>query len=350
MMTKRSKDWDFHGESEQDELIAGLLPSRGVHHLIADKEVSRSLAGEIAVAVAGGVLAGGLSEPDAVGRRRSTSGFFGCATGEPKGVAVIGATDRRTVIAASLARGVRTALPIALSRARTSDLLSVQLHRMRHEMAGGVGLVIVAADFSRPGEIQRVAAYRSDDYALLVIAPQEPPAALMEPNSHVLRVMNDALHLERPATLNGWKREFALETIIFPQGEAQIVKPNLFGAEPPIVVVRAAPALVASQPAPEPKITQRVVFAMTGNSIGEAERARWPGHYFAQSVAEAVKAAQAASADGVTEITVVASHRGGDAAGEARRVETALHAANLTAHAIVRVSEKQLLDPHAVAA
>jgi hypothetical protein len=266
--------------------------------------------------------------------------------GEPKGVAVVGGTDFRAIRAASLARGVTSPLPIAFSEAKQGDVVSVQLHRMRREMAGGVALVILAADFSRTGEDRRVADYRSDDYALLVVAPQEPPAGLIEPDTHVLRVADGALSLDRPTTLNGWKRRFTLEAVRLASSEARIVRPDLSGAEPPIGITRAEPKPMA---APEPKIELRVVLALGGYSLHPGETKRWPvGAIFVRNVKDAVAAASAV--EGVTEITLVQDHATKAILHiEEARLRTAI-GRNLEKRVIVNVSDKQLLDPHANAA
>lgn len=219
------------------------------------------------------------------------AGFFGLTVGAAKGVAVIGGTDFRETRAAALARGVTSPLPIAFSEARQTDVVGTQLHRMRREKADGVALVILAADFSGAGATQHVVDYRSDDYALLVVAPQEPPAALVEPDTHVLRVTADAIELVRPATLNGWKRGFTLETIRLPSGEAQIVRPDLSNSEPPIVISRAEPKPVA---APEPEIAQHVILALGGYGLHPDEAKRWPaGAIFVRETKDAVAAASA---------------------------------------------------------
>jgi hypothetical protein len=144
---------------------------------------------------------------------------------------------------------------------------------MRRERAGGIGLVILAADFSRAGEVRRVVDFKSDYYALLVVAAQEPPAALVEHDTHVLRVADGALSLVRPASVNNWSRGFSLETIRLPSGEAQIVRPDLSKTEPPIIIERAAPQPV---PTPAPRIEQHVILALGGYSLHPDEAKRWP--------------------------------------------------------------------------
>lgn len=239
-MKTEIQGWKFYGESTQSALVSGVLPQRGVHFIVADdKETARAIVADLCVAVAAGSMGGGLSEPGQDRKRRSLASFFGLGLGEGRGVAIIGATDLRSVTAAALGRGVQAKLPIAVSTAQQSDVISTSLHYMRREVASGVALVILAADFDSAGAIQRVAAYRSDDYALLVVAPQEPPAALVQPDTHVMRVADGALSLMRPATINNWSRSFTVETIRLPSGEAQIVRPDLADAEPPIVVERA---------------------------------------------------------------------------------------------------------------
>ncbi len=355
MNTKKGvQGWRYYGESPYSAgdspysaLVGGVLPARGVHFLVADdKEAARALVADLCIAIAAGNVGCGLSEPDVKGRRHDMAGFFGLTVGDAKGVAVIGGADFRGTRAAALARGVTSPLPIAFSEAKQTDVVSTQLHRMRRDMEGGVALVIVAADFSHDGGIRHVVSYRSDDYALLVVTPQEPPAALIERDTHVLRVTVDAIELVRPESLNGWRRGFTLETIRLPSGEAQIVKPDRSNAQPPIVITRAEPKPMAE---PEPKIEQHVILALGGYGLHPGEAKRWPtGAIFVREPKDAVAAASAV--EGVTQITLVQDHATKAVLNvEEARLRTAI-GRNLEKRVVVKVSDKQLLDPHANAA
>ncbi|QGM97706.1 hypothetical protein [Methylocystis parvus] len=346
--------WRHYGESPYSAsgspysaLVSGVLPARGIHFLVVkDKTSARAVVADLAVAVAAGHVGCGLSEPDAKGKRHDMAGFFGLTVGAPKGVAVVGGTDFRGTRAASLARGVTSPLPIAFSEAKQSDVVGTQIHRMRRETAGGVALVILAADFSGPGAIQAVVDYRSDDYALLVVAPQEPPSALVEADTHVLRVTADAIELVRPESINGWRRGFTLEAIRLISGEAQIVRPDRSNAQPPIVITRAEPIPAA---APEPEIAQHVILALGGYGLHPGEAKRWPaGAIFVRETKDAVAAASAV--DGVTQITLVQDHATKAVLHiEQSRLESAI-GRDLEKRVIVKVSDKQLLDPYCDAA
>jgi len=357
-MTNKAKisGWDFYGSSRSKH---GFLPERGIHYITGpDDDVNMAIAAELAVAVAAGDVGGGLSAPDENGVRHAKGGFFGQPIGGQGAVVVL--TTRkdameRAVEAAGLARGVTAPLPIAYAAPR-NDAMARALAAGEFRLAvlrdalGDPALVIVdglnAATRMRHDAVRGLTAVEEFFAAPVFVLAAEPLGVPSAHDSSALAVAGGVVTF-RPASGEGWARKFAVERIRLLDGEANVVRPGEAADLAP-KVTKAPKA--AEQIVRGPNIVKRVVLALTGNSIGEAERARWPGHDFVTSVGGAVDAVQAASADGVTEIVIVASHRGGDVRAEAHRVMTALHSAGLTDFALVRVSDVQLLDPHAVAA
>jgi len=318
-----------------------------------------AIAAELAVAVAAGDVCGGLSEPDQDRVRHANGGFFGKAIGSRGPVAIL--TTRKTAMeraieAAALARGVMASLPIAIAAPRGDSMARAlvsgefRLAALRDAM-GDPALVIVdglsAATRSRQDAVRGLTGLEEFFAAPVFVLAAEPLGVPSAHDSSNLTV-SDGVVTFSPAAGEGWARAFTLDRVKLLDGEADAVRSGEAVALTPKPTVKAPkPAEVIVR---QPKVIQRIVLAMTGHAIAEAERARWPGHEFVNSIGGAVESVRAASADGVTEITVVASHRGGDVRAEARRVETALQSGNLTDFAMVRVSDVQLLDPHAVAA
>lgn len=356
MKTKIS-GWDFHGSGHTEH---GFLPERGVHYICgADDAANMAIAANLAVAVAAGDVGGGLSEPDEDGVRHALGGFFGKAVGCQGAVAVLTtrkAAMQRAIDAAALARGVTAPLPIVFAAPRdsmASALVSgeLRLPTLRDTMEDNLLLVIVdglsASPRARQDVVRGLKALEDFLGCAVFVVGREPLGIPSAHDSSTLEVADGVVTFHSAAG-EGWAHKFSLDRIRLLDGEADSARPS------EAIALAPKPAARAPKPAEQivraPKIVKRVVLAMTGNSIGDAERARWPEHGFVRSVEEAVKAVQASSADGVTEIAVVASHRGGDVRTEARRVTTALHSANLTDFAVVRVSDLRLLDPHAAAA
>jgi hypothetical protein len=73
----------LHGETAPTKLLAGILPASGLHALTGhDARINSALAADLAVALAAGPIACGLSLPDADGVRASLGRFFGSQVGE----------------------------------------------------------------------------------------------------------------------------------------------------------------------------------------------------------------------------------------------------------------------------
>jgi hypothetical protein len=91
----------LHSEVAATKLVAGILPSRGVHALTGtDAQTNLAIAADLAVALAAGPIGCGLGLPDAKGVRTSLAGFFGQLAAGPCGVALIAPGSPAATIAA----------------------------------------------------------------------------------------------------------------------------------------------------------------------------------------------------------------------------------------------------------
>jgi hypothetical protein len=336
--------WKLMGESATHDHVAGVLPASGLHFLVCtDDDTRRAVIADLAVAIAAGPMASELvQEGKKADGWRMASGFLGVATGDQCGVAIIGAAKQSDIDAAAAWRAIKSPLPIAVSTAPKSDIVSARLHDLRYEI--NVGLVIVAADWSRGiDEIKRVLNYRGD-FAVLVVSATEPPANVMQGDARVIRVDNGSLELAHPTTVTPWSRSFGLEAITINGERAWGVKPS---AEA-VMVPEFAPAV--QEPAqPREHCSGTVVYAVGSGTFGlsQDEIASWPaGTSFASTPEAVVEAVHEVHGRVRVVVATVAGSKAG-VAEEARRARTALEAAHLAGVCTVEVLERKLQDARA---
>lgn len=333
--------WKLMGESATHDLVAGVLPANGMHFLACENDDTRkAIVADLAAAIASGNIANLVQDgKKSTDGWRLESGFLGLATGERKGVAIVGAATWNDVKAAAAWRG-QDDLPIAVSTSHLSDIVSVRLHDLRHEI--NVGLVIVHADWSRGvGEIRRILNYRGD-FAVLVVSADEPPANVIQADSRVLRVADGSLTLAHPKTAAPWARSFSLEAIKIEGGKAHGVRAGSEGASAPEFVM-AAPE--APAPQEQPGYAGAIIYtvgALYGLHPSEAQR--WPeGAIFVEKPQDVARAAK--DIDGRVQVIVaLAPDSKCDPNEERRRVQTACALASVGERVDVGLATRTLLD------
>lgn len=333
--------WRLHGETPCRDLVAGLLPAHGQHFIIAPNEDERrAIVAGLSVAIAAGnVAADVVQESKKSDGWRLASGFLGLATGEPCGVAIVGAATQADIAVAAAFRGIKSRLPIATSTASKNDIVSARLHDLRSDM--NVGLVVVTADWSRGvDEVKRIHNYRGD-FAVLVVSATEPPESLVKSDAHVLRVENGELALAHPATATPWSVGFSLEPIKIGVGKAWGVR---LSAEA-VSVPQFAPG---AEEAPQPREAYAgvVIYAVGARSYGlhPSEPARWPeGARFEEQPFEAARAAS--EIEGRVQIILALGPESKlDPKEERRRINTALAQFKIAQRVDVTIAAQKLLD------
>jgi hypothetical protein len=338
--------WKLMGESATHDLVAGVLPANGMHFLIAPNEDERrAIVADMCVAIASGNIGTLVQDgKKSIDGWRIESGFFGLDVGKQNGVAIIEAAGHTDVKTAAAWRGVKSDLPIAISTASKSDIVSARLHDLRGEM--NVGLVIVAANWSRGvDEVKRILNYRGD-FAVLVVSATEPPANVIGTETRVLRAENGQLSIAHPATAKPWSAPFTLEPIRMASGQAYGVRAGSEAASVP-EIVRAAP----EAPQPREAYAGVVVYAVGARSYGlhPSEAVRWPeGTIFAEQPEEVAEAAREIAGK-VQIIVALGMDSKADANEERRRVQTACEMAKIGDRVDVGVASRTLLDARDVA-
>lgn len=331
--------WKFAGEVPHNDIVQGIIPSSGMTFLVAPNEDERrAIVADLAVAVAGGNV--GAVVPD--GKKpgdgwRLDSGFLRIATCDACGVAIIGACGDGDIKAAMAWRGVKANPPIAVSTAPKNDIVSARLHDLRHEI--NVGLVIVAADWSRGvDEIKRVLNYLGD-FAALVVSATEPPATMIRDGSRVLRVADGSLTLSHPATATPWARSFTLEPVRMTSGQAHGVRSTGDAASVP----QFAP-VAPDAPQPREAYAGHVVCWRSVFGLHPSEPSRWPeGAHFEEQPFEAARAAS--EIDGRVQIIVALGPESKlDPKEERRRVRTACEQFKISDRVDVGLAARTLLD------
>lgn len=275
MQTKDSpRGWQVHGDYPASA-IAGTLPRHSVHYLAGPAGKERTaLTVDIAVAAASSVATCGMST-----ERASLAGFMRQPAGSSIGVAIITPKPcadpmRRAIEANTMARGVRSPVPVAV----TGDWRSEASGRMLSELEAffvkqhGVQIGLIIVDMPLPhGELMSLA--RADRAVLAV--QDEAPVAMQ--NGGVVLALGDGPRLTALNPVRGepWSRAFSLELVTIGGDECLVVRP---GEEllPPVRKPQAAqaPALVAAQE-PELPITSRVVLIVSRGEIAPEVRSKW---------------------------------------------------------------------------
>lgn len=255
-------NWKLHGEATTRDLIAGLLPSSGMHFIVCENDDERrAIVADMAVAIASGNVANIVQEAKKAEGWRVEGGFLGLQTGERKGVAIIGAAKQSDMAAAAAWRAIKSPLPIAVSTALKDDVVSARLH----DLSDGIrptplGLVVVSANWSRGvEEVRRILNFGNGSWATIVVSAEAPPTTMIRDGSRVIRVADRSLSLAHPATVTPWSRSFGLEAISINGERAWGVRASAEAASVPEIVM-------AAPDAPQTQEIRTIVFGSDGVS------------------------------------------------------------------------------------
>ena len=353
--------WSKHGEYQKTELLAGILPRRGVNYICGPHDAGKTaILADLVVALAAGDLGCGLGHVSS-GARKSLNGWFGHAVGAPSRIAVVSPIEtsealRAAIEANALARGATAQLPIVLCSQSHQLVAALQggMYRWHEakEALGGLDLIVIAdATFGEPHEHRKLvlalSSVTNSTSCSVLVSVGELPSSQAACAEVILETSSDSaggvLALAKATTGAGWSRRFELWA-----GE---IRHHGGVCRNPGRVVAFAPKYVEAAPAPEPvpepelPIVARVVYPKCGFDISDTERARWPDHGWISSPREAIAVVEGNMRSGRTEIVIAFDERGGFAQPEINRIETALLSAHLERFAIVTASEQRLLPP-----
>jgi hypothetical protein len=262
---------------------------------------------------------------------------------------------RAAIEASALARGVTGHLPIVLWPVHGDFVAakqdgSIRWHEAKDALGGGLDLIVIAdASFGQSHEHRKLvlalAAVTSAVNCPVLVSVGELPSSQADCAEVILETTVDdsgnVLTLAKSGDGAKWSRKFSFERISLGGVETRVIKP---GAPTEFRPFHPAPA-PAPAPVPEPElpIVSRLVYPITGDTITDAERARWPGHGWVFSQSEIISAVEGNKNLGRTEIVIAFGSMGGSAQPEVNRIKTALLGAELAKFAIVTASEQRLL-------